>query len=52
MSFLLKISLEVLALSVIFWFWFAALVPEWVGVWQANAENAFILQAEKLGMWE
>ena len=52
MSFLLKLSLEVLALSLIFWLWLAALDPEFVGVWQANAENAFILQAEKLGMWE
>lgn len=25
--------------------------PEWVGQWQAKAEYAFILEAERLGLW-
>lgn len=30
------------------WLW---LDPETVGKWQANVEYAFILEAEKIGMW-
>ena len=37
------------------WFVFVSALaidkPEWVGQWQAKAEYAFILEAERLGMW-
>ncbi len=37
------------------WFVFLSVVvvacPEWVGAWQAKAELAFVVEAEKIGLW-
>jgi hypothetical protein len=37
------------------WFVFLSVVavtsPEWVGTWQARAELAFVVEAEKIGLW-
>ena len=29
----------------------AVVYPEYVGKWQAKAEYAFLMEAEKIGMW-
>jgi hypothetical protein len=37
------------------WFIFLSTIiatcPEWVGTWQAQAELAFLNEAERIGMW-
>lgn len=31
--------------------WIVLLSPEYVGQWQAKMEYAFLMEAEKIGMW-
>lgn len=35
-------------MCIMFWI---RLQPEQVGMWQANVEYAFLMEAEKIGMW-